>query len=63
VESQLRFEDTGAQSGENSMEMTVVVPYKLQLVQNTPIIYTHPVNDYTETKVVIIVPPKTAWCI
>jgi hypothetical protein len=33
---------TGAHSEEGSMETTAVVPYKLQLVQNTAIIYTHP---------------------
>jgi hypothetical protein len=35
--------DTGAYSEESSTETTAVVPYKLQLVQNTAIIYTHPV--------------------
>jgi hypothetical protein len=43
AESQLRVEDTGAYSEGNSTGKTAVVPFKLQLVQNTPIIYTHPV--------------------
>jgi hypothetical protein len=36
AQSQLRVEDTGAHSEENSTETTAVL-------QNTPIIYTHPV--------------------